>query len=160
MHYVRISKIEYFTFSSMQLYFNFEESKVRFPIRSALVPNRQFLCTTDTSSPPPSQAQNLTVISYDLISASMISLNFSWTPPFFPNGVLTSYMACVSQTALLGNEEPGQHSGWSVCEQDIEVSSKKADYALYFITHARTYFKYLGLTPSKYVRFASNLCSN
>ncbi len=123
--------IEYFTISSMQLYLNFEESKVRFPARSALVPNRQFLCTTDTSSPLPSQVQNLTIISYDLLSASMISLNFSWTPPFFPNGVLTSYMACASQTALLGNEEPAPHTGMSFCEQDIEVSS-----AWSFITHA------------------------
>ncbi len=73
----------------------------------------------------PSQAQNVTVISYDLPSATKISLNFSWTPPLFPNGILTTYTACVSQTALLSNEEPVPNSGRSFCEHDIEVSIAK-----------------------------------
>lgn len=107
----------------MQLYFDFNESNVRFNTLSAFIPNRQFFCTTDTASPPPSQAQNVTVISYDLLSTNKISLNFSWTPPLFPNGVLTTYTACVSQTALLDNEEPVSNSGASFCEHDIEVSS-------------------------------------
>lgn len=62
-----------------------------------------YICRTNTTSPGPTQVQNMEVEEFEKMGLSMLRVRMTWSPPRQANGILQLYKVCLSTLPLVGN---------------------------------------------------------
>ena len=65
-----------------------------------------YTCRLSTSSPPPSDVRNFTVINVTLLGPGRARVHAIWLPPLEENGILMDYTVCLSRIRLTRSVTP------------------------------------------------------